>query len=76
VEFTTSSSGFARVEIFDVQGRRIVAALEAHSLDAGYHRIPLSSGSTGGSRLASGVYFVRVETEHDGAETHAVMIVR
>jgi hypothetical protein len=76
VEFTTSSLGFARVEIFDVQGRRIAAGLEVRSLNAGYHRIPLSSASAGGSRLASGVYFVRVATEHDGAETHAVMVLR
>jgi len=76
VEFTTNSSGFARVEIFDVQGKRIAGSFEARSLDAGYHRVLLSSASVGGSRLASGVYFVRVATEHDGVETHAVMVVR
>ncbi len=74
LEFTTSRPGFASVFVFDVHGKTVDTFLDERSLDPGYHRIPLLSGR--GGRLASGVYFLRVATEHDGTETRAVTIVR
>jgi hypothetical protein len=49
---------------------------EERVLEAGEHRV-VFEGSTGdGNRLPSGVYFVRVRTEHDGAETRPITILK
>jgi hypothetical protein len=76
VEFMTTREGFARVQIFDVHGRWIATFMDEPSATAGYHRISLLGGSPPGARLASGVYFVRVATQHDGSETRAVTVLR
>jgi hypothetical protein len=76
VEFATTREGFASVQVFDVQGRKVGTALDVPALGSGYHRVPLFTEARLGARLASGVYFVRVTTEHDGSETRTVMVVR
>jgi len=75
VEFTTTRKGFARVQIFDVHGG-LLTSMDELSVGAGYHRMSLQSAWPSRARFASGVYFVRVATEHDGSETRAVTIVR
>jgi hypothetical protein len=76
VEFMTNREGFARVQIFDVSGRLIATLMDEPSTGTGYHRVSLAGGSPPGARLASGVYFVRVVTEHNGSETRAITTVR
>lgn len=76
LEFTTESTGFVKARLFDVQGRLVANLADETSMEPGYHRIPLFRGEGIGARLASGIYFVRLITEHDGAETRTVTLLR
>jgi hypothetical protein len=76
VEFATTREGFAKVQVFDVHGRWVATPMDERLTGAGYHRISLLDDSRSVARLASGVYFVRVTTEHDGSGTRAVMVLR
>jgi C1A family cysteine protease len=69
VRYTLPNSGDVKLRVFDLQGRQ-VAMLVDELQSAGTHTVtwaggfdaPLLSGSTGGSgRIASGVYYVRLE---------------
>jgi hypothetical protein len=75
LEFTTRSTGFVRARLFDVRGRFLGVLHEDPVVSAGSHRIPLS-GYSGQAGLSSGIYFVLIETEHDGSTTKTVTIVR
>lgn len=76
LEFGTSREGAMSARLFDVQGRLLGSLAEEAKLGPGFHRIPLAAYAGIGRRLASGVYFVRVTTEHDGAVTRAVMVLK
>jgi PKD repeat protein len=75
LEFTTTKPGFVEARLFDIHGRLVATFMDESFMGAGYHRIPLA-GFEDGSRLPSGVYFVRVASEHDGAESRAVIILK
>ncbi len=76
LEFTTERAGMVTARLFNVRGRFIGTLLEARSLDAGSHRLPLTDLERLRDRIASGVYFIRVTTEHNGAETKMVTILK
>ncbi len=76
LEFTTESAGFVKVSLFDLHGRLVANLWDEPSMEPGYHRIPLAAQRGLGARLASGIYFVRVITERDGAEMRRVTILR
>ncbi len=61
-----------RVEVFDVNGRRI-AALHHGPLDAGVHSIPWTGRDHAGRRVAAGIYFGRIRTDQ---ELQTIKIVR
>jgi len=62
LRLTTSSAGFVRVRIFDLQGR-VVRVLEDRAMvPAGAHDVRIDGRNTSGQTLASGVYFYQVET--------------
>lgn len=52
--------GYARLQLFDVAGRR-VATLAEGAFEPGEHRIPLSAHSRQGKVLPAGVYHARLE---------------
>jgi hypothetical protein len=52
---TTTRTGFARAEIYDVTGREVAAPLDERSIAAGTHAIPIGRGT-----LRPGLYFYRV----------------
>jgi uncharacterized repeat protein (TIGR01451 family) len=54
----------ARVEVFDVQGRR-VAVLVDQDLAAGSHRISWDGKTSAGDRASAGVYFMRTRAGTD-----------
>jgi len=76
LEFTTKTAGFATARLYDIRGRLVATVLDNRSMPAGPHRIPLSSLRRLKGRLASGVYFLAIRTEHDGLETRAITIMR
>lgn len=76
IEFTTRKPGTVAVRLFDIRGRLMATLLEETSALSGRHRVTFESLNRTGIRLASGIYFVRVSSEHDGDETLRVTILR
>ena len=58
---STTKPGPVRVSLFDIHGRLVDVPLDAAHLPAGYHDVRIGSG--GRTRLASGIYYYRVEAE-------------
>jgi hypothetical protein len=65
IEFTLVRGGPARLEVFDVRGRR-VAVLVDRELPLGDHRVEWAGKDSAGRDVASGVYFYRL----DAGEVH------
>ena len=65
--FVTSRSGWARVSLFDIQGRLMRRVLDEAALNPGIHDIRVDGSRKDGRRLPSGVYFYRVETAEGAA---------
>ena len=61
LSFVTASPGRARVELFDVSGRRVNTLVDEPSLPGGYHEVAIDGRSGAGELLGSGVYFYRIE---------------
>jgi hypothetical protein len=76
LEFTTRLAGSMTARLFDIRGRFIATLTESRSLGPGTHRTPLVILESIRNRLASGIYFVRLTTEHDGEETKTVTILK
>jgi hypothetical protein len=76
VAFATSREGFASVHLFDARGRLVARPFERSNLSAGPHQVPALGRAASDARLPSGVYFLRLRTEHDGAETRRVTLIR
>lgn len=60
VGFTMLESGPAEVTVYDLRGRA-VKVLASGQFDAGRHEIVWRGDDSGGRRMASGVYFVRMK---------------
>ncbi|HEU4723677.1 MAG TPA: PKD domain-containing protein, partial [Candidatus Eisenbacteria bacterium] len=73
--FVTSRSGWARVSLFDLQGRLVRRVLDQTTLDAGIHDVRVDGLRDDGARLPSGVYFYRVETA-EGASLGRLVVAK
>lgn len=76
LEFTTTEPGFVKAQLFDIQGRLVATFMDEPSMEPGYHRVPTGGFEVRANRLPSGIYFVRVATEHNGQQSRAVMILK
>ncbi|MEK7315998.1 MAG: PKD domain-containing protein [Candidatus Eisenbacteria bacterium] len=74
--FATTKGGAVRVELFDLNGRLVRTVLDERQVAAGYHDVAIDGRAASGSRLSSGVYFVKVWTEQDGWETKRLTILK
>ncbi len=75
ITFSTTVAGPVRVSIYDLQGRLIRTVLDAPNLGRGYHDVPLSREGLASYRLASGVYFFRIEAP-EGASVGKFTLLR
>ena len=71
MSFTLPAPGRTRVEVFDLLGRR-VATLHDARLPAGLHRVPWDGRRDDATRIAAGVYVVRVTA--GGATQHRTIV--
>jgi hypothetical protein len=76
IRFTTRAQGFVRCRLFDVQGRNVGVLLDEATLGPGDHEFPLMGLARIREGLASGIYFVRIDTQNDGSRTQSVTILR
>jgi len=74
--FATSKMGAVRVGLYDVQGRLIRTLLEDSAAQAGYHDVTIDGRDNQGNRLASGVYYVLIQSAVDGKVTKAITILK
>lgn len=74
IEFATTKSGPVRLDVYDVRGRR-VAELARRTMRPGTHSVIWDGQSLNGATCASGVYFVRLETE-DGTSSKSVVLLK
>jgi hypothetical protein len=61
LRFTSANAGPVSVKIFDLSGRLVRTLMDAVPVPAGQHSVWIDAGGGGPGRLASGVYFYRVE---------------
>ena len=73
--FSTTKAGAAKVQLFDMQGRLIKTLLDERSTVAGYHDVRIDGRDARGNRLASGVYYVKIQSV-EGAESKAITILK
>jgi len=62
LRFTTTASGPVRVQIFDVVGQLVRTLVDSSQELAGPHSMRIDGRDRDGKLLASGVYFIRVES--------------
>ncbi len=74
IHFTLPEANEVTVSVFDITGRK-VATLVNQSLVAGAHEVQWSGRTDGGQKLASGVYFYRIEAG-DFTQTRRMTLVR
>jgi len=75
ITWRTEKPGPIRARLFDVQGRLVRTLYENSEAAAGYHDVELDREGPGGTRLAAGVYFLRVETR-GGEQIRRVAVVK
>jgi hypothetical protein len=68
LRFSLPRPGSARVELFDVRGRRVGAAVDAPALEAGDHEVEIPAG------LGPGVYFYRVRAGGEAARGRFLVV--
>ena len=62
IRFSLEQAGRASLKVYDAQGRQLITLIDG-PLDAGEQRLTWNGNDDSGNRLASGVYFYRLETE-------------
>jgi hypothetical protein len=73
--FVTAKAGFARVDLFDLRGRLVRRLIEEPSLSPGYHDVRIDGRDDHGERLATGVYFYRINSV-DGVDTGQLTVLK
>jgi hypothetical protein len=73
--FFTTTPGHVRVSVYDPRGRLLRVLLDEQGLPAGYHDVTIDGFDQAGVRLASGVYFYKVESQ-DGVGTGQFAIMK
>lgn len=74
LRFTTTASGPVRVQIFDVSGRLVRTLMDSNHEYAGAHSMPIDGRDRDGKLLASGAYFIRVESGGSSEMIRAVVV--
>jgi hypothetical protein len=68
--FSLPAEGRARLDVFDVAGRRVASVLDEESLDAGRHEVAWSPGAS----VSAGTYFYRLETDGKPVQGRLVVV--
>jgi len=73
--FSTTKAGAAKVQLFDMHGRLIKTLLDDATTTAGYHDVRIDGRDAMGNKLASGVYYVKIQSV-EGTEAKAITILK
>jgi PKD repeat protein len=75
LSFVTAKNGPVKVLLFDLGGRLVRVLMHAPAAPAGHHDVKVDGRAENGERLASGIYFYRIETV-EGSATGRIGIVK
>jgi len=75
ITFVTKKPGPIRVRLYDLSGRLVRTLTEESSAAAGYHDVRVDGRDENSERLASGVYFFRIESP-DGNSAGRLSIMK
>ncbi len=75
IELQIPRSGPVTLDVVDVSGRRIARLLDGERIGAGTHRVQWEGRDDGGSRVAPGVYWMRLACA-DGEASRKVTVLR
>jgi DNA-binding beta-propeller fold protein YncE len=75
IDFSLKAPGHARLTVFDAAGRQVRTLLDDERA-AGPHDVTWNGRDDAGRKLASGVYFYRLEAAGGGVETRKVTLLR
>lgn len=74
ISFSLAEPGEITLDVFDILGRRVIT-LATGPWDAGNHRLTWNGRSDGGERVASGLYFYRLQT-HKLTQTRKMLLLK
>jgi hypothetical protein len=74
IRFELAKAGQARLTIYDVTGRRVKTMHNGH-LDSGPHSLVWQGRDDGGRAVASGVYYLRMDTA-EGVQHRKMMLLK
>jgi len=74
--FATTKAGLVKVTMYDLQGRLVKQIADNQFVPAGYHDFSIDGMNATGNKVASGVYFVKVWTEHNGSEVQRITVLK
>src|SRR5439155_7286785 len=74
ITFTMKLPGFARVTLFDTNGRLVRTLLDRQDLGQGTQSVRIDGLNRQGKRLGSGVYFYRIETSEGMKQGRCVVL--
>jgi len=63
IKFAIPASGEVKLEVYNVLGQQ-VRLLVNENMDAGYHEVIWDGKDTGGTQVASGIYFYRIKADN------------
>jgi len=75
LSYVTLKPGTASVQLFDIHGRLVRTLVEPQQVDAGLHEVTIDGRDDRGNKLASGVYYYRVQSA-DGVTKGNVAILK
>jgi hypothetical protein len=73
--FVTSRAGAVKVQLFDAQGHLIKTLVDQPTADAGYHDVAIDGRDGTGKRLASGIYYLKINSI-EGTQAKAITILK
>jgi hypothetical protein len=73
LNFGLPRSGPVKIEVFDVQGRRVIVLADSH-YEAGWQETTWCGRNSAGRSVASGMYFARITTERKAATAKFILI--
>jgi flagellar hook assembly protein FlgD len=72
--FATTQPGAVRIELYDLNGRRVRRVLDEPFMAPGLHNVMLDGRGDQGERLGDGVYFYRVQAAERSATGRFVIV--
>jgi hypothetical protein len=74
IRYGLPSEGRVRVEVFNIQGRKVAGLVDQH-MSAGYHGVMWNGRDGAGNNTSQGVYFCRIKLEDRPAIMHKLIKV-